>query len=62
MYKKTAKKLSRITLLRKEFKWSQQEVADRLSMNRRTVSSIEQGIYTLPNLIAIADLFNVSID
>ncbi len=35
---------------------------EKLFIDRRTICNIEKGIYNLPNLVAIADLFNVTLD
>lgn len=50
--------------LRKQRNLSQQDIADRLSVTRGTVSNWEIGRRTpdLVTLIAIADLFSVSLD
>ncbi len=60
--KKNEKTLNRVALLRKERGWSQRELGEIILIDRRTICNIEKGIYNLPNLIAIADLFNVTLD
>ncbi|MCX4357303.1 MAG: helix-turn-helix transcriptional regulator [Oscillospiraceae bacterium] len=60
--KNNEKALNRVALLRKERGWSQRELGEKLFIDRRTICNIEKGIYNLPNLVAIADLFNVTLD
>jgi transcriptional regulator with XRE-family HTH domain len=54
----------RIRNLREDADMTQQEMADKLFINRRTYSSYELGIRGIPTeiLIQIADCFNTSID
>lgn len=60
--KNNEKTQSRVAQLRKERGWSQRELGEKLFIDRRTICNIEKGIYNLPNLIAIADLFGVTLD
>ena len=53
---------NRIALLRKERGWSQSDLGDKLFISRKTVCNLEKGRYNAPYLVAVADLFNVSVD
>lgn len=53
---------NRVAQLRKEKNLTQKELGDLLYIEQRTISNIENGMYTIPNLIAIADVFKVSLD
>ena len=50
---------NRLRVLRAEKRWSQAEVAERLSVSRQTINAIETGKYdpSLPLAFAIARLF-----
>lgn len=54
----------RIKELRIAKKWTQQEVADRLGVNKQTISQYERGVREpqIETLEAIADIFNVSLN
>lgn len=56
--------LARIRLLREEHDWTQQQVANRLHVYRRTYDAYEAGVTDVPVeiLIALARLYNVSTD
>lgn len=56
--------LARIRLLREEHDWTQQQVANRLHIDRRTYDAYEAGATDVPVeiLIALARLYNVSTD
>lgn len=55
--------LNRVAEIRKEHGLTQQELADKLYVDKRTISRIENGTYlTLENLIRISTLFGVSLD
>lgn len=56
--------LARIRLLREEHDWTQQQVANRLHVHRRTYDAYEAGVTDVPVeiLIALARLYNVSTD
>lgn len=55
--------LNRVAEIRKERGLTQQELADKLYVDKRTISRIENGTYlTLENLIRISSLFGVSLD
>ena len=56
--------LARIRLLREEHDWTQQQVANRLHIDRRTYDAYEAGVTDVPVeiLIALARLYNVSTD
>lgn len=56
--------LARIRLLREEHDWTQQQVANRLHVHRRTYDAYEAGATDVPAeiLIALARLYNVSTD
>lgn len=53
---------NRVAQLRRECGLSQRELGDLLYLDQRTVSHIESGNCTLANLVAIADVFGVSLD
>ena len=50
--------------LRDERGWTQQEVADRLKVNKQTISQYERGVREphIDMLCAIADLYQISVD
>lgn len=55
---------NRLTVLRAEKGWTQQEVADRLGVSRQTIISIEKNKYT-PSLVLafeLAQLFDKDIN
>ena len=54
----------KLTLLRRREGMSQEQLADRLGITRQSVSKWESGasVPELAKLIAIADLFGVSLD
>ncbi|MBQ9989726.1 MAG: helix-turn-helix transcriptional regulator [Lachnospiraceae bacterium] len=54
----------KITLLRKQMGWSQEELADRLDISRQAVSKWESGASTpeLDKIIRLSELFGVSTD
>lgn len=55
--------LNRVAEIRKEHGLTQQELADKLYVDKRTISRIENGTYlTLENLIRISTVFGVSLD
>ena len=55
---------NRLRVLRAERKWSQADLAERLSVSRQTVNSIETGRYdpSLPLAFAIARTFGMRIE
>ena len=55
---------NRLRVLRAEREWSQQELADRLSVSRQTINSIETGKYdpSLPLAFALARLFDMPVE
>lgn len=55
---------NRLKVLRAERDWSQQDLADRLSVSRQSVNAIETGKYdpSLPLAFRIAALFGLRID
>lgn len=55
---------NRLRVLRAEKRWSQAEVAERLSVSRQTINAIETGKYdpSLPLAFAIAKLFSSRIE
>ena len=55
---------NRLKVLRAERNWSQQELADRLSVSRQSVNAIETGKYdpSLPLAFRIAALFERRIE
>ncbi|MBQ8349695.1 MAG: helix-turn-helix transcriptional regulator [Ruminococcus sp.] len=54
----------RIRNLREDSDFTQQQMADKLFINRRTYSSYENGLRGIPieTLSKIADIFNTSVD
>lgn len=60
--KNGAKTTNRVAQLRKERGLSQSELGEMLFIDQRSVSFIENGSCNLSNLIAIADVFGVSLD
>lgn len=60
--KNKTRTINRVAQLRKERGLSQTELGNLLYTNQRTVSYIEEGVCSLSNLVAISDIFNVSID
>lgn len=55
--------LNRVSEIRKERGLTQQELADKIYVDKRTISRIENGTYfTLENLIRISNVFGVSLD
>lgn len=54
---------NKVAEIRKEHGLPQQELADMLYVDKRTISRIENGTYlTLENLIRISNVFGVSLD
>jgi putative transcriptional regulator len=55
---------NRLKVLRAERDWSQQDLADRLSVSRQSVNAIETGKYdpSLPLAFRIADVFGLTIE
>ncbi|MBD5156140.1 MAG: helix-turn-helix transcriptional regulator [Butyrivibrio sp.] len=53
---------SRLTALRKERELSQRELGEELYIDQKAISRAENGFYTVPLLIALADYFGVTID
>lgn len=55
---------NRLKVLRAERDWSQQDLADALSVSRQSVNAIETGKYdpSLPLAFRIADVFALSIE
>lgn len=55
---------NRLRVLRAEHRWSQAELAARLSVSRQTVNAIENGKYdpSLPLAFKIAELFELKIE
>ncbi len=55
---------NRLKVLRAERDWSQQDLAERLSVSRQSVNAIETGKYdpSLPLAFRIADLFCLPIE
>lgn len=55
---------NRLRVLRAERAWSQQELADRLSVSRQSVNAIETGKYdpSLPLAFRIADVFGLPLE
>lgn len=55
---------NQIVQLRARFGWSQAELAERLSVSRQTVNSLERGRYdpSLPLAFKIASLFECKIE
>jgi putative transcriptional regulator len=59
-----ARMKNRLKVLRAERDWSQQDLADRLSVSRQSVNAIETGKYdpSLPLAFRIAALFEMQIE
>lgn len=55
---------NRLKVLRAERDWSQQDLADRLSVSRQSVNAVETGKYdpSLPLAFRIAALFELPIE
>ncbi|MEM1196991.1 MAG: helix-turn-helix transcriptional regulator [Pseudomonadota bacterium] len=55
---------NRLKVLRAERDWSQQDLADRLSVSRQSVNAIEKGRYdpSLPLAFSIAEVFELAIE
>ena len=55
---------NRLKVLRAERDWSQQDLADRLSVSRQSVNAIEKGRYdpSLPLAVSIAEVFDLPIE
>ena len=55
---------NRLTVLRAERDWSQQDLAERLGVSRQSVNAIEKGRYdpSLPLAFKIADVFELAIE
>jgi putative transcriptional regulator len=55
---------NRLKVLRAERDWSQQDLADRLSVSRQSVNANETGKYdpSLPLAFRIADVFGLTIE
>jgi putative transcriptional regulator len=55
---------NRLRVLRAERRWSQADVAERLSVSRQTINAIETGKYdpSLPLAFALARLFELQIE
>jgi putative transcriptional regulator len=55
---------NRLKVLRAERDWSQQDLADRLSVSRQSVNAIEKGRYdpSLPLAFKIAKTFDLTIE
>lgn len=55
---------NRLRVLRAERGWSQQDLAERLSVSRQSINAIETGRYdpSLPLAFRIADVFQCSIE
>ena len=55
---------NRLKVLRAECEWSQADLADRLSVSRQTINSIETGKYdpSLPLAIRIGRLFGHAVE
>ncbi len=60
--KNSAKASNRVAQLRKERRLSQSELGEMLYIDQRSVNFIENGNCNLSNLVAIADVFGVSLD
>ena len=54
----------RIRELREDRDWTQQDIADRLYINRRTYSAYENGVNAISamTLVRMAELFDTSVD
>ena len=55
---------NRIRVLRAERKWSQAELAERVSVSRNSINSIENGKFdpSLPLAFRIADAFGLTVE
>jgi putative transcriptional regulator len=55
---------NRIRVLRAERKWSQAELAERVSVSRNSINSVENGKFdpSLPLAFRIADAFGLTIE
>jgi putative transcriptional regulator len=55
---------NRIRVLRAEKKWSQAELAERVSVSRNSINSIENGKFdpSLPLAYRIADVFGLRVE
>lgn len=55
---------NRLKVLRAERNWSQQDLAERLSVSRQSINAIETGKYdpSLPLAFRIAELFELTIE
>ena len=55
---------NRLKVLRAERDWSQQDLAERLSVSRQSVNAIEKGRYdpSLPLAFTIAEVFELPIE
>jgi putative transcriptional regulator len=55
---------NRIRVLRAERKWSQAELAERVSVSRNSINSVENGKFdpSLPFAFRIADAFGLTIE
>jgi len=55
---------SRLRVLRRQRRWSQQDLAERLEVSRQSVNAIETGKYdpSLPLAFRIAELFELAIE
>ncbi|MBV7265412.1 helix-turn-helix transcriptional regulator [Erythrobacter ani] len=55
---------NRLKVLRAERDWSQQDLADRLSVSRQSVNAIEKGRYdpSLPLAFTISEVFGLPIE
>ena len=55
---------NRLRVLRAERRWSQADLAERLSVSRQTINAIETGKYdpSLPLAFSIAGLFDLKIE
>ena len=56
--------LNKVNEFRKKFKFTQEDLANKLGVTRQTIISIEQGKYiaSLPLALKIAKIFNVSVE
>ena len=56
--------LNKLNEFRKKFKFTQEDLANKLGVTRQTIISIEQGKYiaSLPLALKIAKIFNVSVE
>ena len=55
---------SRLRVLRRQRRWSQQDLAERLEVSRQSVNAIETGKFdpSLPLAFRIAELFELAIE